>query len=324
MIVFVYILAFLKNAIYGVSVFFTGKLVASTDVFDVLALRFLMSWVVFELLKQIKILKINIGIKDYCGKTERSKYFKPLLFSALFEPILYMLFETIGISMTTGVMTGVLLSLMPISCVICESILLKEKTSLLEKFFLLIGIVGVIYITANSSGRDGENSVLGIVFILLAIVSGALYMVFSRKSSTNFNSIEITYFASFLGMIVFNGINIIRHLICGDILRYFFPYLSIENMIGFVFLSVVSTILATGMNNFALGRIKTSTMSAFGGISTLVTIAAGVFLNGEKLYTYHYIGITLIIVRMVGVCYLAWHKIQTNNKTSKIAIPPKD
>lgn len=35
MIVFVYILAFLKNAIYGVSVFFTGKLVASTDVFDV-------------------------------------------------------------------------------------------------------------------------------------------------------------------------------------------------------------------------------------------------------------------------------------------------
>lgn len=135
MIVFVYILAFLKNAIYGVSVFFTGKLVASTDVFDVLALRFLMSWVVFELLKQTKI---------------------------------------------------------------------------------------------------------GIVFLLLAIVSGALYMV-----------------------------------------------------------------LATGMNNFALGRIKTSTMSAFGGISTLVTIAAGVFLNGEELYTYHYIGITLIIVRMLGVCYLA-------------------
>lgn len=240
MIVFVYILAFLKNAIYGVSVFFTGKLVASTDVFDVLALRFLMSWVVFELLKQTKILKINIGIKDYCGKTERSKYFKPLLFSALFEPILYMLFETIGISMITGVMTGVLLSLMPISCVIYESILLKEKTSLLEKFFLLIGIVGVIYIIANSSGSDGENSALGIVFLLLAIVSGALYMV-----------------------------------------------------------------LATGMNNFALGRIKTSTMSAFGGISTLVTIAAGVFLNGEELYTYHYIGITLIIVRMLGVCYLA-------------------
>ena len=309
MIVFVYMLVFLKNTIYGISVFFTGKLVASTDVLDVLALRFLMSWSVFELLKQTKILKINIGIKDYCGKTERSKYFKQLLFSALFEPILYMLFETIGISMTTGVMTGVLLSLMPVSCVICESIILKEKTSPLEKFFLLLGIVGVIYITVNSSGSDGGNSVLGIVFLLLAIISGSLYMVFSRKSAANFNSIEITYFASFLGMLVFNGANIIRHLIRGDILRYFLPYLSVEKIIGFIFLSVVSTILATGMNNFALGRIKTSTVSAFGGVSTLVTIIAGVFLNGEELYTYHYIGIALIIVRMFGVCYLAWRKI---------------
>lgn len=306
MILFVYVLAFLKNVIYGLSVFFTGSLVSSTDVLDVLALRFLLSWFVFEILKQTKILKINIGIKDYFGKTQRSIYLKPLLFAALFEPVLYMLFETLGISMTTGVMTGVLLSLLPISCVICESILLKEKTSLLEKFFLLIGIAGVMYIAMNTGSNDGKNSIAGMLFLILSVISGALYMVFSRKASSKFNSMEITYFASFLGMIIFNAINLTRHLICGDILHYFKPFMSIENMIGFVFLSVVSTIVATSMNNFALSKIKVSTMSAFGGVSTLVTIATGVFLNDETLYTYHYIGITLIIVRMLGVCYLAY------------------
>ena len=56
MILFVYVLAFLKNVIYGLSVFFTGSLVSSTDVLDVLALRFLLSWFVFEILKQTKIL----------------------------------------------------------------------------------------------------------------------------------------------------------------------------------------------------------------------------------------------------------------------------
>lgn len=303
---FVYLLALLKNTIYGLSVFFTGNLVSTTDVLDVLALRFLLSYIVFEFLKRTKILKINIGIKDYCGKTERSAFIKPLIFAALFEPVLYMIFETIGISMTTGVMTGAILSLVPISSVLCESILLKEKTSALEKIFLSIGIIGVMYITVNTGSNDGENSVVGMIFLFIAVACGSLYMVFSRKSSGNFNSMEITYFSSFLGMIVFNVVNIARHIMRGDILRYFEPLMSIDNIIGLIFLSVVSTILATGINNFALSKIKVSTMSAFGGVSTLVTIIASVFLDGEILCTYHYIGITLIVVRMLGVCYLAY------------------
>lgn len=308
MIFFVYILVFLKSVIYGLSVFFTGNLVSSTDVLDVLALRFLLSWIVFEILKKTKILKIDVGIKDYCGKTERSKYLRTLFFSALFEPVLYMLFETLGISMSTGVMTGVLLSLAPISSLICQSVFLKEKTSFLEKVFLVIGIVGVMYIAVNTGSSEGKNSITGMIFILLAVVSGSLYSVFSRKASGNFGSMEITYFASFLGMVIFNFVNITRHLVCGDILEYFTPFMSVDNIIGFIFLSVISTIIATGMNNFALSKIKVSTMSAFGGVSTLVTIAAGVLLNNEILYTYHYIGITLIIARMIGVCYIAYKK----------------
>lgn len=317
MIFFMYVLAFLKNVIYGLSVFFTGNLVRSTDVLDILALRFLLSWAVLEILKQMKILKIKIGIKDYLGKTSRSKYIMPLIVSAIFEPVLYMLFETLGISMSSGVMTGVLLSLIPIACVISESIVLKDSTSVLEKIFLLVGIVGVIYIAVNTGDSDGENSLTGMAFLLLAVVSGALYMVFSRKASGKFNSMEITYFASFLGMILFNAVNIVRHLNNEDIVGYFMPFMNVDNLIGFVFLSVVSTIIATGMNNFALSKIKVSTMSAFSGISTLITIATGVILNGEKLYSYHYIGISLIVIRMLGVCYLAYDK---NKKRDRVLL----
>ena len=42
-------------------------------------------------------------------------------------------------------------------------------------------------------------------------------------------------------------------------------------------------------------------MSAFGGVSSLVTILIGVFISGEELYLYHYIGFAFILVRMVGV-----------------------
>ena len=73
---------------------------------------------------------------------------------------------------------------------------------------------------------------------------------------------------------------------------------------GFIFLGVVCAVIATGMNNFALGKMQVSTMSAFSGLSTLVTIAVGVIFGGEKLYTFHIIGLSLIVIRMVGVSYI--------------------
>lgn len=315
----VYLFAFLKNTIYGVSVFFTSELSNAVDVLDILALRFLMSFVVFVLLKASKIVKINVGIKDLCGKTERSKYIKSLLLAAVFEPVLYMLFETLGISMTTNITTGVILSLIPISCCISESILLKEKTTFLQKIFLGIGIIGVIYIAVNTNTADGKDTVAGIVFLFLAIISGSLYMVFSRKSSSVFNAMEITYVATILGMVLFNAINIIRHIYAGDISRYFEPYFHFENMVGFLFLAVISTIVATGMNNFCLARMQVSTMSAFSGISTIVTIMAGILFGGEVLQNFQIIGLTLILIRMVGVSYISIKndKLQRNGKFSK-------
>ena len=309
----VYLFAVLKNVIYGTSVFFTGELSSSVDVLDILALRFLMSFVVLFILKSLKIVKINVGVKDVLGRTDRSKYIKSLLLAALFEPVLYMLFETLGIAMTSGITAGVILSLLPVTCCIAESIILKEKTTFLQKFFLGLGIIGVAYIAINTSTGEGKDSILGIVFLLLAIISGAFFMVFSRKSSSKFKPMEITYFSCMLGAAVFNAINVVRHLIEGDILNYFTPYFNLDNMIGFVFLAVISTIVATSMNNFALSHMQVSTMSAFGGLSTLVTIAAGVMFGGEHLYTFHYIGLSLIVARMVGVSVIAIKKEKQKN-----------
>ena len=309
----VYLFAVLKNVIYGTSVFFTGELSSSVDVLDILALRFLMSFVVLFILKSLKIVKINVGVKDVLGRTDRSKYIKSLLLAALFEPVLYMLFETLGIAMTSGITAGVILSLLPVTCCIAESIILKEKTTFLQKLFLGLGIIGVAYIAINTSTGEGKDSILGIVFLLLAIISGAFFMVFSRKSSSAFKPMEITYFSCMLGAAVFNAINVVRHLIEGDILNYFTPYFNLDNMIGFVFLAVISTIVATSMNNFALSHMQVSTMSAFGGLSTLVTIAAGVMFGGEHLYTFHYIGLSLIVARMVGVSVIAIKKEKQKN-----------
>ena len=301
-----YFCAVFKDVIYGLSVFFTGGLTKSTDVMDILALRFLLSFSVFFLLKTFRVIKVNVRAGDLFRKGERRIPMVSLILTAVFEPVLYMFFETMGIANSSNVMTAVILSLLPITSCIVETIILKETTTVLQKLLFGVGIVGVVYIAVMSSaGSSNNDSIIGIVCLFLAVLSGALYLVFSRKSSRSFSSIEITYMYSALGALAFNAINVVRHLINGDILHYFDPYFSVENIIGFVFLGIISSIVATGMNTFALSRMQASTLSAFAGLSTFVTILVGVMFNGEVLYYYHYIGLALILIRMVGVSSIA-------------------
>ena len=304
--VLAYIFAVLKNVVYGTTVFFTGSLTESTDVMDVLALRFLMSFAVMWLLKTLRVIKVDVKATDLFKKDcPRHSFMLALLLTGLFEPVLYMFFETMGISMSSGITTGVILSLSPVTACICEALILKERSTLMQKFFLGIGIAGVVYIAVMTDTSSGQDSLLGILFLVCAVASGSLYTSFSRKSSKHFNAMEVTYISAMLGAVAFNAINLVRHLANGTILHYFDPFLSWSNLVAFFYLAVVSTIVATGMNNFALGRMQTSTMAAFGGLSTIVTIAIGVIFSGEKLYYFHFIGLPLILIRMIGVSWIA-------------------
>lgn len=298
----------LKNVIYGSSVFFTGKLTDSADVFDVLALRFLMCFAALWILKTTRIIKIDIRVRDFFIKNERSCEFKALLLAAIFEPVLYMMFETFGISMTTGITAGVILALAPIISCITEIVVLKEKSSIAHIAFIAIGIAGIVYITVNTNTDTGENTALGILCVFLAVVSGTLFTAFSRKSSRYFSPFEISYASCILGTAVFNAVNIARHIYIGNIGSYFLPYFNRDNLIGFIFLSIISSIAATGMGNYALKHMQISTAAAFGGISTLVTVGMGVLIAGETLYMYHIIGLIMIFVNIIGVTCTAGKK----------------
>ena len=309
-----YLFAFLKNAIYGTTNFFTkGLNSGDVDAIEILALRFLFSFFVLWLLKTTKILKIEVGIKDLFKNTEKHSFIKPLFLTALFSPVIEMLFETTGFTMTSAVTAGVILSLMPIFACVWETLILKETTTFLQKLFLVLGVIGVIYIAVNTNTNDGKNSLLGIICLLIATISGPLHLVFSRESLKHFKPFEVTYFACLLGTVVFNSINIIKHILNGNILHYFDAFFVPQNIISFIMLSIVSTIIATAMNNFSMKKIQASTVAAFSGISTVVTILIGVVLLDEKLYAFHYIGFALILIRMIGVSYIS---IKNDKKSS--------
>ena len=310
-----YVCILLKCVIYGSTIFFTSQLTENVDVLDLLALRFLLSFAVMWVMKMMRVFKIKVGIRDFFDKkSERRPFMRNLLLAALFEPVLYMLFETLGVSMSTNITSAVIISLAPISNCIVEEVFLKERSTILQKIFLGCGIFGVVFVAVNTKTGDGRDTVWGIIFLLLSVFSGSFFSAFSRKSSKKFNFLEITYFSAMFGAVVFNSINVVRHLFVGDILHYFDPFFVPENIVGFLFLAVVSSILAVCMSNYSLSKLQLSTVAAFGGVSTIVTIVIGMIFGGETLHFYHYIGLPFIIARMVGVSAISIVKDKKKKK----------
>ena len=119
-----------------------------------------------------------------------------LFLTGLFEPVLELTFETLGISMTTNITASVILSLLPVFAAISEFIFLKERIDWKKGLFLAIGMIGAILIAVCAKpDENGKDSLAGIMFILLAVITGALFVTFSRKSSIGAGAMEITYFS---------------------------------------------------------------------------------------------------------------------------------
>lgn len=300
-----YLCCIFRSVIYGTSILFTSNLLDNLNFIHMLSLRFLISAVFFLILQLFGVIKINF----------RGKNVKLLFTAALLEPVAYFIFEALGIGATTTSLAGILAATTSIMVLIFESIFLKEKTSLSQKLLLALSVFGVVTVTIFSGGTGGQNSIMGIVFLLLAYMSGALFVICSRKSSTTqFSAMEVTYFSAMTGAVVFNAINLVIMLRRGTLSSYFTPLFNLQNLVGFVFLSILSTILATLMNNFAISKIQASSVSALGALSTVVTIIIGVIFKGDEIGWYHIVGTTLILTGSIGINY-----ITQKNAARKIA-----
>ncbi len=293
-----YIAHIIRSVIYGSTFLFTVRLLSTTSILDVLALRFLLSTIAFLILIAFKVIHVSF----------QKKHLKNLILTAFFEPILYFLFETFGLKGATTMMAGILATITPFLSILFDGMFFQKKINSTQKLFMLLRVGGAVIIFICSSKGDGKNTWWGIIFLILSHIAGSFFTVFSKFSSKEYHSMEITFFTTAFGAVVFNAVNVIRHFYLGTITTYFKPLFNFENFIGFIALSVFSSVIATAFNNYALSRLQLSYLSAMSGLSTIVTVVLGVACNNETLYWYHIVGMLLILLGAVGVNFLATGK----------------
>jgi len=286
----VHVAAISFAVIFGFSFMFSKVALEYVTPIGLISYRFLAAFIVFELLRLFGVIKIRLSYR----------YVRNLFLVAIFQPVLYFLFEVYGLEQTSSSEAGMMIALIPIFVSILSSLILKEKPKLVQVLFIFMSVFGIIYIQLSKSSSGIAFEPLGFFLLFGAVISAAVFNITSRNASKVLKAHELTYFMMLIGAVVFNVIYVIRLLDQGRVEDYILNLQHVELLLPILYLGIVASIGGFFLVNYALAHLEAHVASIYSNLATIVSIVAGaVFLN-ETLFYYHYIGSFLIVIGVYG------------------------
>ncbi|MBR5808783.1 MAG: DMT family transporter, partial [Clostridia bacterium] len=221
-----------------------------------------------------------------------------LIVMSLFQPVLYFLFETYGIKLTTSAFSSIMIALIPVVCMISGIFLLKEVPRPMQYIFTALSVSGVAMV-ALAGKADGTVTPLGVLLLLGAVLSAATYNITSRKISREFSPLERTYAQTILGLAIFLTIAIIenRNAPQNLVINFANP----KYCWSIFYLGIVSLVIAFVLLNYANTHLPVAKTTVFSNITTVVSVIAGAIFLKETFTWQTALATVMIVVGVWGV-----------------------
>lgn len=284
--------ALIGNSIFGFSFLFSKIALEITIPSVMLAVRFTTAFIVLNLIVLAgRFLKKKNG-ENLIEFSLKDKPLRYVLLLAIFQPVIYFFAESNGIALTSSAFAGTIIAVVPLVGVILDVVIMHVKVSKKQIICAIASIIGVAVTTLGAEGM--KSSAMGVLYLLIAVSSGAFFYVFSKKSGEYYNPLERTYVMFGVGSAAYLLLGLVQSI--GE-----FDTLVIPAVTSFAFwrsilyLSVVSSIGAFMLLNFCSSYISVSEASIFANFTTVISIIAGVVIMHEKFTIAQVIGAVIIV-----------------------------
>ncbi len=195
---------------------------------------------------------------------------------AFFEPGLYFLLETAGIQRTSASSASIIIGAVPAAVALSAALFLKEKIGPKSWIGIILSITGIILLTLFDKGNsaDEASTLIGNIYVFLAVLAAAGYMVTVKKVAPDFSSMEITGWQIIYGALIFLPFFI------KDFNSISWINMTSASIAALVFLVIFATLTAFVCYNFALTRIEASKAAMFiNGIPLVAVIVSALVLK---------------------------------------------
>ncbi len=292
--------AFGAQVIFGFSFMFTKIALGYASPLTVIADRYIVAF--------LGLTVVMIATKT---KIKLHKNIWKLVLMSIFQPVLYFIFETYGIQLTTSAFSSIMISMIPVVSMIGGVFILDEVPSPEQYVFSTLSVTGVV-IMSLAGKAEGTVTVLGIVLLFGAVLSSVGYNTLSRKISAEFTVFERTYAMTLIGLVSFVGIAFVQNI--KNPVTVINSFVSIEYTAAILYLGIISSVVAFLLLNYANTYLPVAKTTAFSNITTVVSVIAGAIFLDEKITPVTIISGVMIIVGVTGVQLFGMRKAKNKEE----------
>ncbi|RKF18894.1 DMT family transporter [Alginatibacterium sediminis] len=189
-----------------------------------------------------------------------------------------------------GGMAALVMAISPILVITLNFLLNKSPLSLNQGLASVLGVVGIALLVLNN---QAALDLSGVVMGLLGAFSMALGMVLTKRWNrpTDMNLLGFTGW-----QLLFGGLMLLPVSLWFEGLP---RSLSLNNMVGYAYLTIVGSMIAYSLWFRGLEKLPTVTVSFLGLLSSVSAVALGYFILGESLTIMQFVGAMTIFVSIV-------------------------
>lgn len=253
-----HIALFLVNALYGANhVIAKGVMPDYLTPTAFIAVRVIgataLFWIVLSILGREKIARKDFIRLALCG---------------LFGVAINQLFFFHGLSLTSSINSGIIMTINPIMVVILSYFLLKERITWKRSSGVLIGAIGAILLTLTAGTGTGDSG-LGDLFILINASSYAIYLVIVKPLMSKYKPITVITWVFTFGLMYI----LVFPLTIPDLMKTNFQAIPFDSILKIVYVIVGVTFLSYLLTIFGLKHTSASVSSSYIYFQPVMVIA---------------------------------------------------
>ncbi len=219
----------------------------------------------------------------------RKEDFKYFLVLSLFNPLLYFVAESIGLTLISASLAAVIVSTIPLFVPVGAYFFLGERLSLLNIFGILISFVGVLVVLINR-GFTFSASTLGVILMVIAVFCAVGYTLIVKKLTNKYNPFSITTYQNIMGIFFFLPLFLIF-----DFQEFRMSEPTTRAILALIYLAIFGSTIAFILFNYGVKILGAAKADVFTNIIPILTTVFAYFILGEEVTIRKIIGICIVL-----------------------------
>jgi drug/metabolite transporter (DMT)-like permease len=218
---------------------------------------------------------------------------KLFLMLAVFEPFIYFLGESFGLTYVSATTCSVLISTIPVFATIGAWLIFNERLKAINYAGIIISFVGVIVFIMNKNGTISFN-IKGLELLLLAVLSAVGYNLTLSRLVDHYSPVYIVNVQNIIGAVLFLPLFLIF-----DFKHFISSPLTFEMFKPIIELAIFASCGAFILFAYSVRNMGITKANVFSNSIPVFTAIFSFLLLGDRLSVQNIIGMAIVIAGLL-------------------------